>query len=128
MPLNRTCDIRPCPHVSCPHHLLLEAHDGMIVLHPYAVKAVRKRLDDWTDDDVVTALEALPETCCLDVRDASLEDIAEVLGCSKACVLDTERRALAKARAAVKRRVVTESGRDDGPMLLDGQTQGELFG
>lgn len=128
MPVSRNCDIRPCPHVSCPHHLLLEAHDGMIVLHPYAVRAVRKRLDDWTDDDVVAALEALPETCCLDVREESHEEIAKILGCSKTCVVDTEQRALRKARAAMKRRTVTESGRDDGPRLLDGQTQGELFG
>lgn len=62
---------RPCPWVSCRHHMLI--HDiydnGQIRIN--RATAESRKLDDtdpvfWSDDDVAAAIESLPHSCSLD--------------------------------------------------------------
>lgn len=62
---------RPCPWVSCRHHMLI--HDiydnGTIRIN--RATAESKKLDEtdplfWSDDDVASAIESLPHSCSLD--------------------------------------------------------------
>lgn len=75
---------RPCPWVSCRWHLAVEVTDiGSL--------RVDKRIGNDVD------LEALPETCALDVADrgeTTLEAISELLGMTKEGVRQIEIRAL----------------------------------
>lgn len=63
---------RPCPWLSCRHHLALDVgSSGSITVYPPA------------DEDGELALEAMADTCSLDVADRgehTLEEVGEVLG------------------------------------------------
>lgn len=67
---------RPCPFISCQHHLL------------WALKgSERKRIMASSDDEVAEAIFNFKETCVLDVADEdglTYEEIGEILMCSKA--------------------------------------------
>lgn len=79
---------RPCPFVSCKHHLYLDVREnGSIVLN----------FPDMAPDD-------MPETCTLDVADdggATLEEIGAHMNLTRERVRQLENRALAKVRAAL---------------------------
>lgn len=71
---------RPCPFVSCRHHLYLDIHDSgsttagkIVVRHPEGLRAL-----------MTGAVEGAPESCSLDVADSmaehSLEEIAALVG------------------------------------------------
>jgi hypothetical protein len=100
---------RPCPYVSCRYHLLLEARrvgkrGERIDVHPIAAAIIGERCDDWTDDDILTALLALPETCALDVADrGGVEQLAVgvVYGVGRTRVEALELEATARMRAAL---------------------------
>lgn len=65
---------RPCPHVTCRHHLWLDAKKG-------------------------TRLADMPETCALDVADrggVTLPELGELLGVTKERAMQLEKQALAK--------------------------------
>lgn len=74
---------RPCPWAGCRHHLALDVTDA-------------GSLKVYRDD-----LEAMPDTCSLDVADRSegvtLETVAQILGLTREAVRLIERRALAVA-------------------------------
>ena len=60
---------RPCPWVSCEHHLLLGHVDG---------RATHKGAS--TDEALLALLDSMPDTCALDVADrggTTLEEIAQ---------------------------------------------------
>lgn len=83
---------RPCPWVSCAHHLLpglLEEGSGRV---------------PRSDDAVLAALETMPHTCALDVADeggAVLESVGEAFGVTR----ERARQIEAKALKRVLRRV-----------------------
>jgi hypothetical protein len=68
--------VRPCPLVSCRHHLLLDvSEDGRLLL--------TRDLDEDDADSIVDALATMPETCSLDVADrgeCTSEVTARMLG------------------------------------------------
>jgi hypothetical protein len=77
---------RPCPIVSCRHHLLIEVLITTTSVHP-AARAVLgdTRLADASPALLERALRALPETCSLDVAEMgehTFEQIGAVLGCT----------------------------------------------
>lgn len=83
---------RPCPFVSCRHHLYLEVAEktGVIKLNFPGLE-----------------VDELAESCALDVADyggATRDEIGAVLGVTKGRVMQIENRALAK----VKRRRLHE--------------------
>ena len=87
--------LRPCPYVSCRHHLFLDiASDGRLFMNTQA--------DEADEDSIVAELEAMQETCALDVADRGehlpLEDVADVMGVSHVAIHLVERRAADKLR------------------------------
>ena len=83
---------RPCPWVSCSHHLALDVDD----------RSDEKDLLRFTHGDAeIETLDAMPETCALDVADRgahTLHDVARVLNLTKERVRQIELIALAKLR------------------------------
>lgn len=78
-------EARPCPYVGCRHNLALDVDTSG------AVRAVVPTLD----------LEALPDTCALDVAEAhphglTLDEVSQRLGLTRERVRQIEDRALAK--------------------------------
>jgi Sigma-70, region 4 len=81
-------DARPCPHVTCRHHLYLE------VLPSGQVKYNFPGLEVWE----------LAHTCSLDVADGgprTLEEVAELFNLTRERVRQLEVRALVKLRGSV---------------------------
>jgi hypothetical protein len=82
--------IRPCPFVSCTHHLYLEVT---------RIGSIRFPHSDAEPAD-------LHETCALDVADRGgmrLDDVAALLNVTREAVRLVELQALARAEAAVRR-------------------------
>jgi hypothetical protein len=79
---------RPCPYVSCRHHIYLDVtRDG----------ALRLNFPDIGPDE----LEKLPGTCALDLADQgglTLEDVGEALGVTRERARQLEERVLVKVR------------------------------
>lgn len=78
---------RPCPHVSCRHHLYLEVNERN--------GAVKLNFPDRDPD-------GLPETCSLDVADrggATLEVLGSILNLTRERLRQLEERALLRLRA-----------------------------
>lgn len=77
---------RPCPWVSCRHHLYMDTEGGNLhVSRP------------------TTDLQDMKETCSLDVadeRERTLEEVAALMGLSRERVRQIETRALKKIREA----------------------------
>lgn len=93
---------RPCPWVSCRHHLALEANPGGSLTIALALPSEgdhdAPRYDDGVDWD------AMPETCALDVADRgehTLEEIGDILGVTRERV----RQIADKALDAFRRRL-----------------------
>lgn len=73
---------RPCPFVSCPHHLYLDVNP----------KTGALKINFPGSD-----LERLPETCCLDVAargGSTLQEIAELFGLTRERIRQVEAKAL----------------------------------
>jgi hypothetical protein len=86
--------VRPCPLVSCRHHLLLDvASDGRLYRTlPF---------DEHSSDSILEALVAMPETCALDVADRGglfEKEVAEILNLRHTQLADIEARAQQKIR------------------------------
>lgn len=97
-----------CYNVRCRYHLLGEIQNGRIVyVHPSAMEAAKnKPFRKWSDDDLLAAVEALPETCAIDVANEgehTAEYIGGLLGCSKQAVLQCEARMLRLLRIPIQR-------------------------
>lgn len=79
---------RPCPWVSCRHHLLLDiGRDGRLLR--------ARDFDEIDARSIADALEEMPETCALDVADRgprSAADVAELLGLKHDAVDEVVRR------------------------------------
>lgn len=95
-------DARPCPFVSCPHHLYLDVNPDT-----GAVKYNFPGLEVWE----------LAHTCALDAADSgyhTLEDVAERLGITRERVRQIELVALAKLSRTVRReRLCLPDGDDE---------------
>lgn len=110
---------RPCPWVSCRYHLLLEvkppsvdeygrSHGGTIrlpvlgsKLHPGAGPLA---VDEFTEA-ATACLEAMAETCTLDVADSGgtiLAEVGELLGVTRERARQLEEKALRSMRRAVR--------------------------
>lgn len=85
---------RPCPYVTCRHHLLLDiARDGRLY--------VTRDMDEADEDSVGDALEQMPQTCALDVADRGgmfEEDVAGLLNLTRTHIADIETAAKRKIR------------------------------
>lgn len=78
---------RPCPWVSCTHHLYLDVND-----RTGSIKLNFPDLEAWD----------LPETCGLDIADRgglTLEEVADVMNLTRERIRQLEQRALLKIRA-----------------------------
>jgi hypothetical protein len=78
---------RPCPYVSCKHHLFLD-----ISSKTGAIKLNFPDLDLWE----------MGESCALDVADrggTTLEDVGAIMNLTRECIRQVEVRALAKLEA-----------------------------
>jgi hypothetical protein len=87
---------RPCPFVSCKHHLYLD-----VSVRTGAIKI------NFPDVDVLE----MSESCVLDVADresATLEEVGAIMNITRERIRQVELQALAKLRA-----------REDGGVLLD---------
>jgi DNA-directed RNA polymerase specialized sigma24 family protein len=110
LPMTRAdCEdgIRPCPYVSCRHHLLWVSEDPA------------KELDEFYDRVVVgdngegllRALAALPETCVLDVADRgelTYEDVAEHFGVTRERIRQIVADAVLRVRYSKEKRKLLE--------------------
>lgn len=104
---------RPCPWVSCRHHLLLDI--SVPVVRPPSLvlaRADRARLSEYAAASLVRAwindaaaeLDRMPETCALDVADRGAmasERVAELIGVSRQRVDQIGADGLAKLRESL---------------------------
>ncbi len=78
---------RPCPFVSCKHHLFLDIND-----RTGSIKLNFPDLEVWE----------LPETCALDIADRggiTLEEVGEIMNLTRERIRQLETRGLAKLKA-----------------------------
>jgi Sigma-70, region 4 len=78
---------RPCPYVSCKHHLFLDVND-----RTGSIKLNFPELEVWD----------LPETCALDIADRggiTLEEVGEIMNLTRERIRQLETRGLAKLKA-----------------------------
>ncbi len=78
---------RPCPFVSCKHHLFLDVND-----RTGSIKLNFPDLEVWE----------LPETCALDIADRggiTLEEVGEIMNLTRERIRQLETRGLAKLKA-----------------------------
>jgi hypothetical protein len=78
---------RPCPFVSCKHHLYLDVND-----RTGSIKLNFPELEVWD----------LPETCALDIADRggiTLEEVGEIMNLTRERIRQLETRGLAKLKA-----------------------------
>lgn len=90
---------RPCPWVSCAHHLYLEVNDSG------SLKFNHPHLEPWE----------LPETCALDVADAggaTLERVGELVNLTRERVRQIEVRAARRLRLKTYLREVANDVND----------------
>lgn len=100
--------LRPCPWVSCRFHTALNVSARGIIQSRAGVQWALNGKEDKSDaiaDEVVSS--HLP-TCALDVIDeleggATLQEVADVLSCSRERVRQVEERAMSVLREAVRR-------------------------
>lgn len=90
--------VRPCPFVSCEHHLYLDAS-----AKSGAIKLNFPDLEPWE----------LDESCALDVAErggATLEDVGAIMNLTRERIRQIEVKALAKCEAAIEMRGFRELG------------------
>jgi hypothetical protein len=93
---------RPCPHVSCRHHLYLDVSPKT-----GAIKLNFPDLDPWQ----------LPKSCALDIAEdggRTLEDVGEIMNLTRERIRQLELKALSKLEAVrdmrALRELINESG------------------
>lgn len=112
---------RPCPWVSCAHHLLPAR---LMRIRTTAGERTQTSVvagADMSVDDAVAWLESMPYSCALDVADAgvgTLEQIAEVFGVTRERVRKLESAALEKVLPSARRKHLAE-------YLMPGEGRGE---
>lgn len=82
--------VRPCPFVSCTHHLYLDVSER--------TGAIKVNFPDVEPDD----LEKLPESCALDVAERggeTLEQVGAIMNLTRERIRQVEVKALAKCEA-----------------------------
>lgn len=100
---------RPCPWISCRHHLaLVEVGQTMtrVLGLPLLTRATRGGADEvaWVDD-VAEMVASMPETCALDVAerdnrdDKTLQEVADALGLTRERIRQIESKGLGGMRA-----------------------------
>lgn len=85
---------RPCPHVSCKHHLYLD-----VSLHTGSLKY------NFPDVDV-DAMDQLPATCALDVAErggVTLEELGAIMNLTRERIRQIEVKAIVKVRVELER-------------------------
>lgn len=114
---------RPCPYVTCRHHLLIDVSEqGNILLNEgdpcrrMGSRAVSRAAPESFDQRALRRLAELPHTCSLDVADEgphTLEQVGEFMGVRKERAYRVEERAIARAssneglRTMIRRRKAT---------------------
>jgi len=130
---------RPCPYVSCKHHLYVDVNDrtgGLKVSFPhYGVEEMSslsvETLASLGEAERAAILErhgpgALQPSCALDVadhRDSTLEEVGKFMGVTRERIRQIESVALAKVKKKLQTpafRSVTEFWDDDEPFLWRG--------
>ncbi len=95
-------DVRPCPHVTCKHHLAFDVNPKT-----GAIKTNFPHLE----------VDELAESCTLDVADAgglTLEGVAEAMNLTRERIRQVEAKAVAKVKAAL-----AKAGISAGDLDLD---------
>ena len=90
--------IRPCPWVSCRHHLAVDVDERIGYASTSTVKC-NPLLGE--EDDIL----AMPETCSLDVAERggmTLDEVGQLLGVTRERVRQIELVALTRLRAAAR--------------------------
>lgn len=92
---------RPCPFVSCKHHLYLDVND-----RTGSIKLNFPDLEVWD----------LPETCALDIADRggiTLEELGEVMNLTRERIRQIETRGLARLKTLAELQALSDSYGDD---------------
>lgn len=95
-------DVRPCPHVTCKHHLAFDVNER--------TGSIKTNFPHLEVDELV-------ESCTLDVADAgglTLEEVGEVMNLTRERIRQLETKALAKVAAAL-----AKAGLTAGDLRLD---------
>lgn len=90
---------RPCPWISCRHHLLREIRGALPA--NLAQRSLPPQTLERIGSAVIEALSEMPETCALDVADrggTTLEAVAQTLYLTRERVRQLEVRALLKLK------------------------------
>lgn len=85
---------RPCPWVSCKHHLL-----------PGHMEAKATHMADDSDEALLSVLESMPDTCELDAADrggATLEEVAQSFSVTREWIRQIEAKTLKRVLPRVK--------------------------
>lgn len=85
---------RPCPWVSCKHHLL-----------PGHIEAKATHMADDSDEALLSVLESMPDTCELDAADrggATLEEVAQSFSVTREWIRQIEAKTLKRVLPRVK--------------------------
>lgn len=102
-------ETRPCPYVSCRHHMLIESvrrpgRVEIIELSRIAVAIAGKIPERWSDEQIAEILEALPYSCVLDAaakEGLSQYEIAEALRVNRTRIEAIEAEASQKIKEAI---------------------------
>lgn len=93
--------IRPCPWISCRHHLLLDTDNGDLTIHKIG-KRLSACSNEEFEDLAIETLDSMCHTCTLDIvedeNSRTLGEISDITGMDLTLVKQIEKDALKSMR------------------------------